>query len=105
MGGDSFRCLSTTPDPGLNPPRPHGRGRYTYTRAAAGERLKSTPPAWAGTEYAVYVEKGTSLNPPRPHGRGQQTSDKIATDMQLKSTPPAWAGTICNCRMFYGKRA
>ena len=34
---------------GLNPPRPHGRGLKDLKPYERNAKLKSTPPAWAGT--------------------------------------------------------
>jgi len=48
-----------------------GGDKAGYDPALIYEKLKSTPPAWAGTTG----------------GRGDDYSTK------LKSTPPAWAGT------------
>ena len=45
--GAIYMSVNST-NPGLNPPRPHGRGPICQT----------------------ILTNGSSLNPPRPHGRG-----------------------------------
>ena len=45
--------------------------------------LKSTPPAWAGTDEA----------------------DRRDIEIKLKSTPPAWAGTAQGCDPIGGGKA
>ena len=50
MGGDpSVRVLHPSVQC-LNPPRPHGRGPNEGGYEKSYLRLKSTPPAWAGTK-------------------------------------------------------
>ena len=48
MGGDLAVLRGLQREPGLNPPRPHGRGLI----------------------YGGALEYDYGLNPPRPHGRG-----------------------------------
>ena len=49
MGGDSRMDTSIGETTGLNPPRPHGRGLKDLKPYERNAKLKSTPPAWAGT--------------------------------------------------------
>ena len=72
MGGDVTRKRRVRKTGGLNPPRPHGRGQSDSTAHTQQKSLKSTPPAWAGTQVK--------------HSEMDQS--------ELKSTPPAWAGTF-----------
>ena len=51
MGGDGL-IVSPMPSAScLNPPRPHGRGQAFRIILPRHAVLKSTPPAWAGTEF------------------------------------------------------
>ena len=51
MGGDSLEQeKKARSEKSLNPPRPHGRGPGVSISVACFAELKSTPPAWAGTE-------------------------------------------------------
>ena len=94
MGGDRSRNRKADPHLRLNPPRPHGRGRYIRILPLAIAQLKSTPPAWAGTSRCNTCDNpvlSLKSTPPAWAGTGEVLEPETVPG--LKSTPPAWAGT------------
>ena len=55
--------------------------------------LKSTPPAWAGTERGQITPGDDVLKSTPPAWAGTMQATPVLPDPMLKSTPPAWAGT------------
>ncbi len=107
MGGDDGKSKKWGGKiPGLNPPRPHGRGPMSSRCSVSSCQLKSTPPAWAGTGIAEYYSEDLrqlKSTPPAWAGTKQDVVTEQA--ILLKSTPPAWAGTERNRRHPQGDQA
>ena len=59
-------------------------------------KLKSTPPAWAGTPPSQEIRAHIELKSTPPAWAGTKLTKYIAGVVELKSTPPAWAGTTDN---------
>ena len=70
-----------------------GGDRGSGSSFLSRETLKSTPPAWAGTQGAGINSAIQQLKSTPPAWAG--TVDAIIREYygMLKSTPPAWAGT------------
>ena len=95
MGGDGVYDERTLELLCLNPPRPHGRGLMDQYLDEAYPMLKSTPPAWAGTQAEKAANRARELKSTPPAWAGTEIRAVSLQALQLKSTPPAWAGTSC----------